>query len=184
MSHYDPRKVQSGGTLADMAGTVALVDAATLARAPLLPVCAGAYGMALDEERNILFVACALADQVAEVDLAASPPRVVLHDVGSAPITPPATVHEPMALARNPADGTLWLSCQRSRTLRVVDPADWSVTAGPTLSAGPHGSVFTPAGTLLVAVRESAELVEVDPVTRQLRRPALRMEPGHLHQRS
>ncbi|MEW5854814.1 MAG: hypothetical protein AB2A00_38920 [Myxococcota bacterium] len=183
VSHYDLVKVQEvlsrGGSLAEMASTVAIVDGETMEKQPLLPVCAGGHGMVQSQDGNTLYVACALADQVGVVDLASTPPVVTTVDVGESPITgPDATRHEPYALSIHPVDGKLWVSCLKSQSLRIYDPTTGTWTAGPTFDASPMFGFFNNDGTrFMVPIRESASVALVDTTTLELARPILTMGP-------
>jgi DNA-binding beta-propeller fold protein YncE len=166
VSHYDLLRVtevlESGGTVEEMAGTVAIINAVTLERRAMVATCAGAHGMALNQEETQLFVACALTDEIAAIDLLASPPSVSYFPVGTTRATPPNALHEPYALTLSPGDGRLWVSMFKSRTIKILDPDLGTFANGPSFDASPMFGAFTADGQFLVPLREIPRLAMVN----------------------
>lgn len=129
----------------------------------------GGHGLLLSEDERTLFVACALADELAVIDLGAEPPAVRRVRVSATAGGPGNPSYEPYALARAP-DGLVWISNVSSsgHSLSVYDP-----TAGVMLDrravflqSAPQQGVFA-AGTLIVPAWSPDVLLFVDVATGQ-----------------
>jgi len=181
ISHYDLKRITDALSRGEgperMRANVAVVDTTTMTRLALLPTCAGPHGMAFNADETRLYVACALSDELAALDLTVDPPTVTRIPVGTQAAVPPNAVFEPYSISTHPTDGTLWVSCLRSRDLRILDPQTMTWSQGPTFDASPMFGVFTPAGHFLVPIRESGSVALVNATTRALQRPVLRLEP-------
>lgn len=179
VSHYDLVKIQQvlarGGTPAEMASTVAVVDVATMERRHLVPVCAGTHGMGLSTDETRLYVTCAFTDELGILDLTTDPPTVTRAPLEAQATQPPNSLHEPYALSVHPTDGTVWVSNLRSKSLRIYNPDAQTWTEGPVFLGSPMFGRFVGEDRYMVPIRESSELALVDVQTRMLARPVLEL---------
>jgi DNA-binding beta-propeller fold protein YncE len=187
VAHYDlvrlERQIAAG--LPDEAGfaTVAIIDTASMTHA-LLPVCATPHDLELSHDGRTLYVTCAQTDQLAVIDL---PTRKVTRvPVGEAPGAPLAPAYFPYAVLRSPADGTLWISCDRSNELRVFDPSTGSMDPTRTmpLSGVPMFGDFRADGTTLVMPHQGDDRLSIIDTTRALEVATVALSPACLNARN
>ena len=158
MSHFDLLKIQEvvarGGTLDEMATRLAILDARTLERRQMIPVCAGAHGLAPSADSSKVWVSCWATDELAEVSLSA-PYEVVKHKIGAAAIDPQMPAEGPYAVSLHPVDGSAWISCQTTGTVRVFAGG----VMGPPVSVGgvPYFGAFTSDGAMFVVPSQGTE---------------------------
>ena len=141
VSHYDLLRLQSaliaGTGLPDSAySDVAVVQTDTMTRIAMIPVCPTAHGEGLSADGNTLYVTCANSDQVAVLDVTdrAHPTVTARVTLGPTPGTLDQPSYSPYALAVSPADGTVWISDNRSADVRVFDPATMQMDASKTVN--------------------------------------------------
>ncbi|HEX6835145.1 MAG TPA: YncE family protein [Polyangia bacterium] len=141
VSHYDLLRLQSaltsGAGLPESSySAVAIVDTTTMTRVSLTPVCPTAHGEGLSADEQTLYVTCANSDELALVDVAdkAHPMVTTRLHVGPTPGTLDNPSYAPYALAVSPADGTVWVSDNRSADVRVFDPGTMQMDAGKTVN--------------------------------------------------
>ena len=141
VSHYDLLRLQaaltSGTGLPDSAySDVAVVETETMTRIAMIPVCPTAHGEGLSADGNTLYVTCANSDQIAVLDVTdrAHPTVTTRVNVGPTPGTLDQPSYSPYALAVSPADGTVWVSDNRSADVRVFDPGTMQMDASKTVN--------------------------------------------------
>jgi DNA-binding beta-propeller fold protein YncE len=170
-SHFDLLRilevVEAGGSDEEMVATLAIIDAATMQRVAMVPVCPAPHGVAISQDSSTAYVACWATDELAVVTLDTR--TVARYPVGIAPSDPTMPMHEPYAVAISPDDGSVWVSCLRSSDIRIFDPAtaSWDETRGPVSTIGaPFFIDFNADGTRAYApVQVSNELLEIDTQT-------------------
>ncbi|HEX8953548.1 MAG TPA: YncE family protein, partial [Polyangia bacterium] len=140
VSHYDLLRLQSalvaGVNLPDAAySDVAVVQTDTMTRIAMIPVCPTAHGEGLSADGNTLYVTCANSDQLAVVDVTdrAHPSVTARVNVGPTVGTLDQPSYSPYALAVSPADGTVWVSDNRSADVRVFNPATMQMDGSKTV---------------------------------------------------
>ncbi len=181
-SHFDlaliTRVATMGGTIEDMFSTTAIIDAATMQVQRKVPTCPAAHGLRPSADSKYAYVSCFGSDELAIIDLAAalaSPIeagtvnrttyRPMKFQVGPGEIDPTNPIYEPYAVSVSPADGKVWVSCQKSDDVRIFDPATMTWDArGPIATGGsPFFGDFTADGaTFLVPNQLSETLVLID----------------------
>ena len=141
VSHYDLLRLQSaltsGTGLPDSAySDVAVVETETMTRIAMIPVCPTAHGEGLSADGNTLYVTCANSDQIAVLDVTdrAHPTVTARVNVGPTPGTLDQPSYSPYALAVSPADGTVWVSDNRSADVRVYNPGTMQMDASKTVN--------------------------------------------------
>jgi DNA-binding beta-propeller fold protein YncE len=167
VSHFDLLRIQEvmerGGTLEEMSSRLAIVDARTMERRQLVPICPAAHGIAPAADGSRVWVTCYATDELAEISLA-PPYEVVRHKIGGAPVTPLAPAEGPYAVSLHPTDGSVWLSCQTTGTIRIFSGG----VMGPPIPVGgvPYFGTFTSdGGTFLVPSQGSETLSFLDGAT-------------------
>nr|QKW93788.1 DNA-binding beta-propeller fold protein YncE [Vitiosangium cumulatum] len=103
-----------------MDARLAILDADTLTRKAMVPVCPAPHAVRLSPDEKRAYVAC-ISDEVAVVQLDDEKlpvTRIKVPNAGSAL----APKHEPYALTLSPTDGALWVSSLKSRTVHYLDP--------------------------------------------------------------
>ncbi len=133
VTHYDllrlERQQQLGLPEGEAYATVAIVDTTTMAKPPLVTVCATPHDLGLSPDEKSLYVTCSNSDELAIVDLATR--AVARVPVGPAPGPLGAPRYFPYALEVSPLDGTVWIACQRTAELRVYDPRTGAMDPAP-----------------------------------------------------
>jgi DNA-binding beta-propeller fold protein YncE len=140
VSHYDLLRLQaalvSGMGLPDSAySDVAVVDTTTMTRVAMIPVCPTAHGEGLSADDKTLYVTCANSDQLAVLDVSdrAHPTVTARVNVGPTPGTLDQPSYSPYALSVSPADGTVWVSDNKSADVRVFNPATMQMDGSKTV---------------------------------------------------
>ncbi len=135
-THFDLLKItevaKSGGTEREMDARLAILDADTMTRKAMVPVCPAPHAVRLSPDEKRAYVAC-ISDEVAVVQLDAPGypvTRVKMPNAG----TVLAPKHEPYALTLSPTSGVLWVSSLKSRTVHYLDPG--------SLKAVPERSIY------------------------------------------
>ncbi len=155
VSHYNLAEVVSalnhGTPAAELESFVARIHTADFS-VDWIRVGPGGHGLLLSEDEQTLFVACALADELAVVDLGAEPPAVRRVRVSPTAGGPGNPSYEPYAVARAP-DGLVWISNVSSsgHSLSVYDPQAGAILVERAvfLQSAPQQGVFV-GGTLVV----------------------------------
>jgi DNA-binding beta-propeller fold protein YncE len=160
LSHFDLARIQEvsdrGGTLDEMASRLAIVDARTLARQAMIPVCPAAHGIAATDDR--VWLTCYATDELAEISLA-PPFEVTKHHLGEAPIDPLAPAEGPYAVSLHPQDGSAWISCQTTGTIRIFRGG----VVGAPISVGgvPFFGAFTRDGARFLVPSQGTETLAI-----------------------
>jgi YVTN family beta-propeller protein len=155
VSHFDLRKIDEGGSYQEMSSRLAILDAATLSRRQMVPVCPGAHGIVADDQRA--WVTCWATDEIAEVGLV-PPYPVTRRHLGSAPIDPLAPAEGPYAASLHD-DGSLWVSCQSTGVVRVLDGS--GERASIAVGGVPYFGAFTSDGTRFLVPSQGTETLSV-----------------------
>ena len=165
-THFDILKIaevaKRGGTEREMDARLAILDADTMTRKAMVPVCPAPHTVRLSPEEKRAYIAC-ISDEVAVVQLD-TPERTVTRVKLPNPGSALAPKHEPYALTLSPTDGALWVSSLKSRTVHYLDPE--SLTVRPEraiygLRGAPMFGVVTPDGKTLYLPYQSVDAVAV-----------------------
>ena len=154
-THFDLLKIQEvarrGGPESDMDARLAIIDAATMTRKRMVPVCPAPHAVRLSPDERRAYVAC-ISDEVAVVQLDGAEPTLlkrvkVAANAGSAL----APRHEPYALTVSPTSGAAWVSSMKSRSVQYLDPRTLQMVPERTvyLRGAPMFGAFTSDGRTL-----------------------------------
>jgi YVTN family beta-propeller protein len=170
-THFDLLRISEvlgrGGAQNEMDTRFAIVDAATMTRVAMVPICAAAHGMAVTADARTAYVSC-YADAIAIVDLAdpSHPVRRVPVLSAPGPVTSPRC--QPYAVTLSPSEDSVWVSCLTSGQVLcydvgagTMDPARSVALPGPAL----FGAFTADGGTLIVPYQGAGGLAFVDPET-------------------
>ncbi|WP_164012611.1 YncE family protein [Pyxidicoccus trucidator] len=171
-THFDTLKIaevaRRGGPEAEMVARLAIIDAATMTRKAMVPVCPAPHAVRLSADERTAYVAC-WSDEVAVVDLTTSPPGVQKVKVALNAGTAVSPRHEPYALTLSPTTGEAWVSSMASRQVQVLDPTTRTMDATRTvqgLRGPPMFGAFTSDGrTLYLPYQLGDGLLVIDPAT-------------------
>jgi DNA-binding beta-propeller fold protein YncE len=175
VSHFDLLRIAEvlgrGGDPAEMRTRLAIVDAATMTRRAMVPVCPAAHGIAVAPDGRTGYVSC-YDDGLAVVDLQGPEHRVTLVPVVEQPGPVTAPRCQPYAVTLSPAGDQVWVSCLESGDVICYDVADGAIDGhraarlpGPALFG-----TFSPDGaTLIVPYQGAGGLAFVDPATGAVR---------------
>jgi len=165
-THFDLLKIaevaKRGGTEREMYSRLAIIDAETMTRKAMVPVCPAPHAVRLSPDGRRAFIAC-WSDEVTIVDLenpSSEPRRVdVALNAGSA-VSPR---HEPYALTVSPTSGAVWVSSLRSRAVQYLDPVTLAMDPSRTvfLNGSPMFGDFTSDGRTLYLPYQSVEAIAV-----------------------
>jgi DNA-binding beta-propeller fold protein YncE len=165
VSHYDLLRLTaaltSGQGLPDSAySAVAIVDTTSMTRLSLTPVCPTAHGEGLSADGHTLYVTCANSDELAVMDVTSpTHPTVTARvKVGPTPGTLDSPGYAPYALAVSPADGTVWVSDNKSADVRVFDPTTMAMDGSKTVNVTGVAmfGAFSPDGKTLFVPHQQA----------------------------
>jgi DNA-binding beta-propeller fold protein YncE len=128
VSHYDLLALQAAATNPDPTAaysSLAIVDTEKMTRVRLIPLCVTAHGEGLNADGTLLYVTCALSDELVVVDVhdKTNPTIVTRVKVGPTPGPLGSPSYSPYALTVSPKDGKVWISDNASADVRVFDPA-------------------------------------------------------------
>ncbi|WNG51331.1 YncE family protein [Archangium minus] len=164
-THFDMLKITEvasrGGPESEMNARLAILDADTLTRKAMVPVCPAPHAVRLSPDGTRAYVAC-ISDEVAVVQLdkdnLVTP--IKMPNAGSAL----APKHEPYALTLSPTDGAVWVSSLKSRTVHYLDPVTLQVVPERAiygLRGSPMFGVVSPDGRTLYMPYQSVDAVAV-----------------------
>ncbi len=175
VSHYDLLKLQqalfSGMNLPQSAySAIAIVDTRTMTRVSKIDVCPTAHGEGLSADGNTLYVTCANSDQIGVLDVTdkTHPTVTALVNVGPTPGTLDQPSYSPYALRVSPADGTVWVSDNRSADVRVFDPSTMQMDGSKTVNVNGVAmfASFSPDGkTIYVPHQGDDQMTAIDTQT-------------------
>jgi len=176
-THFDTLKIS---TLArqgvtderKMDARLAIIDAETMTRKAMVPVCPAPHAVRLSADERTAYVAC-WSDEVAVVDLQAaltSPAtavtRVKVAELVGTAVSP---MHEPYALTMSPTTGEVWVSSMATRQVQVLNPQTKTMDASRAVSGlrgPPMFGAFTSDGrTLYLPYQRVDVLAVIDPAT-------------------
>ncbi|MFP2909696.1 YncE family protein [Pyxidicoccus sp. 3LFB2] len=175
-THFDTLKIaevaRRGGTETEMVARLAIIDAETMTRKAMVPVCPAPHAVRLSADERTAYVAC-WSDEVAVVDLTTSPPGVQRVKVALNAGTAVSPRHEPYALTLSPTTGEAWVSSMASRQVQVLNPTTRTMDATRTvqgLRGPPMFGAFTSDGrTLYLPYQLGDGLLVIDPATGTVR---------------
>ncbi len=179
-SHYDLLRLMSaltaGVNLPQASySDVAIVDTDTMTRLSMIPVCPTAHGEGLSADGKTLYVTCANGDQLGILDVTdpTHPSVTALVDVGPTVGTLDQPSYSPYALRVSPADGSVWVSNNRSGDVRVYDPSTGAMDPNRVIGLGGVAMLgdFTPDGGTYYVVHQQAQdmLHQIDVTTLAVR---------------
>jgi hypothetical protein len=183
VSHFDQLRVRqtlaSGGPPESANSDLAVIDAASMQRLAMIPVCPSSHGMGLAADGSTLYLTCYDSDQLAVIDVRdrRHPAVKMIVNVGPTPGTLGTPNYGPYALTVSPADGTVWISDDFS-DVRVFDPAKNAMDGARTvLVGGParFASFALNGATIYLPYQGSDTLLAVDTTT--LKSRALPLPP-------
>ncbi|MCY1018870.1 YncE family protein [Pyxidicoccus sp. MSG2] len=176
-THFDTLKItevaRRGGKESEMDARLAIIDAATMTRKDMVPVCPAPHAVRLSADERTAYIAC-WSDEVAIVDLTATPPTVQRVKVAANTGTAVRPQHEPYALTLSPTTGEAWVSSMSSRQVQVLNPTTKAMDPTRTvtgLRGAPMFGTFTSDGNTLYLPYQAADvLADIDPATGLVRR--------------
>ncbi|MFL5353628.1 YncE family protein [Archangium sp.] len=125
-THFDLLKITEAAKAGitderKMDSRLAILDADTLARKAMVPVCPAPHAVRLSPDEKRAYVAC-ISDEVAVVrldDPSYPVTRIKLTDSAGTALTPR---YSPYALTLSPVDGSVWVSTLNSDVVYALDP--------------------------------------------------------------
>ncbi len=175
-THFDLLKIadvaRRGGTEREMDARLAIIDAETMMTRAMVPVCPAPHAVRLSPDGRRAYAAC-WSDEVAVVDLQATPPSVTRVKVAAVAGTALSPRHEPYALTLSPTTGAVWVSSLKSRAVQYLDPATLTMDPGRTvfLEGSPMFGTFTADGrTLYMPYQGVDALAVIDAATSTVQR--------------
>jgi DNA-binding beta-propeller fold protein YncE len=175
VSHFDLLRIAEvlgrGGDPAEMRTRLAIVDAATMTRRAMVPICPAAHGIAVSPDGRTAYVSC-YDDRLAVVDLQGPEYRVTLVPVVEQPGPVSAPRCQPYAVTLSPGGDRVWVSCLESGDVLCYDVAAGAIDRhratrlpGPALFG-----TFSPDGTTLIVPYQAAGgLAFLDAATGEVR---------------
>jgi DNA-binding beta-propeller fold protein YncE len=188
-THFDTLKItevaRRGGTEQEMHARLAIIDAETMTRKAMVPVCPAPHAVRLSADERTAYVAC-WSDELAVVDLelALTNPTAAVKrmDVAQPAGTAVSPRHEPYALTMSPTSGEVWVSSMASRQVQVFNPQTGAMDAARTLTGlrGPpmFGDFTSDGRTLYLPYQLVDALAVIDPATGTVRREIPLWEAG------
>ncbi len=176
-THFDLLRIaevaKRGGPEQDMVARMAILDAQTMTRKEMVPVCPAPHAVRLSLDGRRAFVAC-WSDEVAIVELE-QPGHPVTHvKVAANAGTAVSPRNEPYALTLSPTTGAVWVSSLASRSVQYLDPVTLTMDASRTvvLRGPPMFGAFTSDGrTLYMPYQGASALAIIDPEHPEQRDP-------------
>jgi DNA-binding beta-propeller fold protein YncE len=165
-THFDLLKITSvanrGGTEAEMYSRLAIIDADTMTRKAMVPVCPAPHAVRLSPDERRAYIAC-WSDEVAIVDLVKPDHPVSRVKVAANAGTAVSPRHQPYALTVSPSTGAVWISSLESRALQYLDPVTLTVDPQRTvwLAGPPMFGAFTADGRTLYMPYQAADAIAI-----------------------
>jgi YVTN family beta-propeller protein len=165
-THFDLLRItevaKRGGPASEMDTRLAILDADTMTRKAMVPVCPAAHAIRLSPDEKRAYISC-ISDEVAVVRLDAENYPVTRIKVADNAGTALAPRHEPYALTVSPLDGSVWVASLKSRAVHVLEAE--SLTMRPEravyLRGAPMFGVFSPDGRTLYQPYQGVDAVAV-----------------------
>jgi DNA-binding beta-propeller fold protein YncE len=175
-THFDlqgiSQAVNNGEDPRELRTRLAVIEADTMDRVAMIPLCPAAHGMSLAPDGSTAYVTCWGSDELAIVPLGDSPSEdaeVVRLRVQEGAIGDPVSPSQGPYAATVSPDGTeVWVSNLEGKSLSVYDVATGAFDAERFggLDGSPLFPTFSPAGDrLYVPVQNQDALVVVDTAT-------------------
>lgn len=172
-SHFDLQSildaVANGEDPAAVLSRLAVIDADTLERIAMIPVCPAGHGIASSADGSEVYVACWGSDELAVVSLAepiTADNSVDRYPVGAGGGDIGNPTFGPYAISVDPATGEVWVSNLEGKSMVVFDPSarEFDNTRATTLPGSAYFSTFTADGSsLLVPMQNPDGLARIDP---------------------
>jgi DNA-binding beta-propeller fold protein YncE len=165
-THFDLLKItdaaRRGLPETDMYSRLAIIDAETMTRKAMVPVCPAPHAVRLSPDGRRAYIAC-YSDEVAIVELEQPDYPVTRRKVATPAGSATSTRHEPYALTVSPTTGGVWVSSLKSRAVQYLDPT--TLTPDPTrsvfLSGSPLFGTLTADGRILYMPYQSGDAIAV-----------------------
>ncbi|WP_169848616.1 hypothetical protein [Corallococcus exiguus] len=165
-THFDLLKIaevaRRGGTEAEMDSRMAILDARTMTRTAMVPVCPAPHAVRLSPDGRRAYVAC-WSDEVAIVDLEQADRPVRRVKVAANTGTAVRPLHQPYALTVSPTTGAVWVSSLASRAVQYLDPETLTMDPQRTvwLQGAPMFGAFTSDGRTLYMPYQSVDSIAI-----------------------
>ena len=137
-------------------GTVSLLPAGATAAAATLPVGAGAWGVAVDEARDEIWVTARESDQVTVIDATT---RTVVATIPTGAL--------PLGIVFDPAGERAYVASYGDNQLDVIDVATRTVAGTIKVGKGPSGLALDPTGQRLYVSNYAENTIGVVDLGRQ-----------------
>jgi DNA-binding beta-propeller fold protein YncE len=148
-----------------MYSRMAIIDAETMTRKEMVPVCPAPHAVRLSPDEHRAYIAC-WSDEVAVVDLTQPSHTVTRVKVAANAGTAVSPRHEPYALTVSPTTGAVWVSSLASRSVQYLDPTTLTMDPNRTvrLNGPPMFGAFTADGrTLYMPYQGVDSIAIIDP---------------------
>jgi DNA-binding beta-propeller fold protein YncE len=174
-SHFDLQTInearENGEDLSEIKSELAVVDAETMERVAMIPVCPAGHGVGLAPDGSAAYVSCWGSDELGIVPLGDEPSEdaeVVRVPIGEAPGDPGDPEFGPYAATVSPDGNEVWVSNLEGRSLSVFDVESGAFDAErfTPLNGAPLFAAFSEDGErLYVPVQNPDTLVTIDRAT-------------------
>ncbi|HVG59865.1 MAG TPA: hypothetical protein VNA24_15020 [Hyalangium sp.] len=174
-THFDLVKIaevaKRGGSEQEMYSRMAILDAETMTRKEMVPVCPAPHAVRLSLDGRRAYIAC-WSDEVAVVELEQPGHPVSRVKVGPNAGTAVSPRYEPYALTVSPTTGAVWVSSLADRggsyEVQYLDPATLTMDPDRTVRLGgpPLFGTFTRDGrTFYMPFQNVDAIAIIDPDT-------------------
>ena len=177
-SHFDLASILEAATAGEdprlLRSPLAVVDAATMERIAMIPVCPAGHGIAAAPDGASVYVACWGSDELAVVSLAepiTSEAEVERIPVGPGGGDPTDPLYGPYAVTVSPGGDEVWVSNLEGKSLVVYQVAEGAFDTGRAVSTGgsPLFPTFSADGArMFVPVQAPDALLTVEAATGQV----------------
>ncbi|HLU66494.1 MAG TPA: hypothetical protein VKZ63_09480 [Kofleriaceae bacterium] len=174
-SHFDLQSIIEAATAGEdpreLKSPLAVVDAETMERVAMIPVCPAGHGIAAAPDGSAAYLACWGSDELAIVSLdepVTSDAAVERIPVGPGGGDPTSPLFGPYAVTVSPDGGDVWVSNLEGTSLAVYDVAAGAFDPGRAVSTagGPLFASFSADGSRLYVPTQAPDaLLTVDPAT-------------------
>lgn len=162
VSHFDVKRIldvtQQGGTEEEKWSAIAVIDAATMVREALVPICPAEHGMAVTGDGALLYVTCYGGDSIAIVDLTQPTLPSTVVPVGPNPGELPGTLaYGPYAATLSSDGSVVWISCWDSGDVRALVTSSGQIDPARTIVTGGYPTFGEADGNRIVLARQSGD---------------------------